>query len=138
VNSLTSGVANDFRAAAVNATGQALWSAVITARTLRNLEWADLVVSGDGRGEIDVTRAQMLFFTLVAAVFVGAHELCHPRHSAGRPTVDGHQQRRVPHRQVHPGLTPRRCAGNRRPTSRVSTPMSSTSFAPIGSNRNVA
>ena len=29
------------------------------------------MVSGDGRGEIDVTRAQMLFFTLVAAVFVG-------------------------------------------------------------------
>lgn len=29
------------------------------------------MVSGDGRVEIDVTRAQMRFFTLVAAVFVG-------------------------------------------------------------------
>jgi hypothetical protein len=71
VGGLTSGVAYDFRVAAVNATGQGLWSAVVTARTLRNPEWADLVVSGDGRGEIDVTRAQMLFFTVVAAVFVG-------------------------------------------------------------------
>jgi hypothetical protein len=72
VGDLSSGVAYDFRVAAVNATGeQGLWSAVITARTLRNPEWADLVVIGDGRGEVDVTRAQMLFFTLVAATFVG-------------------------------------------------------------------
>jgi hypothetical protein len=71
VDGLTSGVAYDFRVAAVNATGQGLWSAVVTARTLRNPQWADLVVTGDGRGEIDVTRAQMLFFTLVAALFVG-------------------------------------------------------------------
>jgi hypothetical protein len=75
VGGLTSGVAYDFRVAAVNATGQGLWSAVVTARTLRNPEWADLVVSGDGRGEIDVTRAQMLFFTVVAAVFVGVKVL---------------------------------------------------------------
>lgn len=68
---LTNGLAYDFRVAAVNATGQGLWSAVVTARTLRNPQWADLVVTGDGRGEVDVTRAQMLFFTLVAAFFVG-------------------------------------------------------------------
>jgi hypothetical protein len=71
VDGLTSGVAYDFRVAAVNSTGQGLWSAVVTARTLRNPQWSDLVVTGDGRGEIDVTRAQMLFFTLVAALFVG-------------------------------------------------------------------
>ncbi len=71
VDGLTSGVAYDFRVAAVNATGQGLWSTVVTARTLRNPQWADLVVTGDGRGEVDVTRAQMLFFTLVAATFVG-------------------------------------------------------------------
>jgi hypothetical protein len=71
VDGLTSGVVYDFRVAAVNATGPGLWSAVVTARTLRNPQWADLVVTGDGRGEIDVTRAQMLFFTLVAALFVG-------------------------------------------------------------------
>jgi hypothetical protein len=61
-----------------------------------------------------------------------------PKVSIVRDPKDGHQQRRVPHRQVHPGLTRRRCAGNLSPTSRVSTPMSSTSFVPIGSNRNVA
>ena len=71
VGSLISGVAYDFRVAAVNNAGQGLWSAVVTARTLRTPEWADLVMTGDGRGEIDVTRAQMLFFTLVAALFVG-------------------------------------------------------------------
>jgi hypothetical protein len=71
VDGLISGVSYDFRIAAANAAGQGLWSAVATARTLRNPQWADLVVTGDGRGEIDVTRAQMLFFTLVAAVFVG-------------------------------------------------------------------
>jgi hypothetical protein len=71
VDGLTSGVAYDFRVAAVNATGRGLWSAIVTARTLRNPQWADLVVTGDGRGEVDVTRAQMLFFTLVAATFVG-------------------------------------------------------------------
>ena len=71
VDGLTSGVVYDFQVAAFNATGQGLWSAVVTARTLRNPQWADLVVTGDGRGEVDVTRAQMLFFTLVAAFFVG-------------------------------------------------------------------
>jgi hypothetical protein len=71
VDGLTSGVAYDFRVAAVNGTGQGPWSAVISACMLRNPQWADLVVIGDGRGEVDVTRAQMLFFTLVAATFVG-------------------------------------------------------------------
>ena len=71
VDGLISGVAYDFRVAAVNASGQGLWSTVVTARTLREPQWADLVVTGDGRGEIDVTRVQMLFFTLVAALFVG-------------------------------------------------------------------
>jgi hypothetical protein len=71
VPDLTSGVAYDFRVTALEAKQQGIPSAVVTARTLRNPEWADLVVTGDGRGEIDVTRAQMLFFTLVAALFVG-------------------------------------------------------------------
>ncbi len=74
MDGLASGVAFDFRIAAANAAGRGLWSTVVTARTLRNPQWADLVVSGDGRGEIDVTRAQMLFFTLVAAC-VRRHEI---------------------------------------------------------------
>ena len=32
--------------------------------------WADLVIKPDGANEIDVTRVQMLFFTVVTAVFV--------------------------------------------------------------------
>jgi hypothetical protein len=71
VEGLDSGIVYDFRVAATNTTGQGSWSAVVTARTLREPQWADLVVTGDGPGQIDVTRAQMLFFTVVAALFVG-------------------------------------------------------------------
>src|SRR5215472_6368400 len=35
----------------------------------------------------------------------GAHELRHPRDSAGHSAADGYQQRRVHDRQVHPGLS---------------------------------
>ena len=72
VDKLKSGVAYDFRVAAVDAAGlQGPWSTVVTECTLSEPRWSDLIVSGDGRGEIDVTRAQMLLFTLVAALFVG-------------------------------------------------------------------
>jgi hypothetical protein len=71
VDSLASGETYDFRVAAVNAAGTGPWSYVIWARTVRKPQWADLVVTGDPQGEIDVTRVQMLFFTLVAAGFVG-------------------------------------------------------------------
>jgi hypothetical protein len=72
VGKLRSGVAYDFRVVAVDAAGvRGPWSAVVTECTLDEPEWSDLIVSGDGRGEIDVTRAQMLLFTLVAALFVG-------------------------------------------------------------------
>jgi hypothetical protein len=71
VTNLTSGVTYDFRVAAQKAGVRGPWSAVVSGQTLRNPQWADLVVTGDGRGEIDVTRAQMLFFTVVAALFVG-------------------------------------------------------------------
>jgi len=71
VTGLASGVRFDFRVAAVNAAGQGCWSAVVTSRTLRDPQWSDLVVTGPGRGQVDVTRAQMLFFTLVAGLFVG-------------------------------------------------------------------
>jgi len=37
--------------------------------------WSDLVVQSDGTNEIDVTRVQMLFFTVIVALFVGLRVL---------------------------------------------------------------
>jgi hypothetical protein len=33
-------------------------------------QWSDLVIASDGQNEIDVTRVQMLFFTVIVALFV--------------------------------------------------------------------
>jgi len=33
--------------------------------------WSDLVIAADSQKEIDVTRVQMLFFTIIGAIFVG-------------------------------------------------------------------
>jgi hypothetical protein len=33
-------------------------------------QWSDLVIASDSRSEIDVTRVQMLFFTVIVALFV--------------------------------------------------------------------
>lgn len=41
-----------------------------TAPTPRSPHWSDLIMSLDGSGEIDVSRVQMFFFTLVSALFV--------------------------------------------------------------------
>jgi hypothetical protein len=52
--------------------GSGPWSGEATGRTLaalREPRWSDLTVA-DGSSEIDVTRVQMLFFTLIAASFV--------------------------------------------------------------------
>jgi hypothetical protein len=46
------------------------WSRVLTVHTLRRPQWADLVVKQAGTSEIDVTRVQMLFFTVISALFV--------------------------------------------------------------------
>jgi len=43
---------------------------VTTAASERQPRWSDLVVVADGRNEMDVTRVQMLFFTVVSAAFV--------------------------------------------------------------------
>ena len=67
---LAPGTSYDVRVAASNAAGIGPWSSPITLRTARSPEWADLVVTGDGRGEVDVTRVQVLFFTVVTALFV--------------------------------------------------------------------
>ena len=56
----------DFRVAAAGGP----WSRVLTVRAQRQPLWADLVIKPDGTSEIDVTRLQMLFFTVVTAVFV--------------------------------------------------------------------
>lgn len=60
----------DFRVlrAGSDGAGAAIAAAVTGPKQPR---WSDLVVSGDGRREIDVTRVQMLFFTVISASFVG-------------------------------------------------------------------
>jgi hypothetical protein len=59
----------EFQVFAVNAGLAGSPSALAIARTaLRTPQWADLVVTGTG--EIDVTRVQMLLFTVIAAAFV--------------------------------------------------------------------
>ena len=62
----------DFRVAAISGQGnRGPWSAIVAARTWpRRPHWSDLVVVADGQGEVDVTRVQMLFFTVVSALFV--------------------------------------------------------------------
>jgi hypothetical protein len=50
-----------------------VWSPVMTVRTAvqaRTPRWSDVVTDADRPGQIDVTRVQMLFFTVISAVFV--------------------------------------------------------------------
>ena len=68
---LPAGVAYDIRVVASNKDNvDGEYSYVLTSATLRIPQWADLVVSGDGTGQIDVTHVQMLFFTVITAIFV--------------------------------------------------------------------
>ena len=56
----------------VAGSGDDKWSGAATGRTLaapREPRWSDLIIS-DSSNQIDVTRVQMLFFTLIAAGFV--------------------------------------------------------------------
>jgi hypothetical protein len=70
VSGLASGTDYEFQVFAVNAGIPGPPSMVATARTIpRTPRWSDLVVVDD-RSEIDVTRVQMLLFTVIAAVFV--------------------------------------------------------------------
>jgi hypothetical protein len=60
----------EFQVFAVNSGISGPPSTVATARTApRTPRWSDLVIT-DERSEIDVTRVQMLLFTVIAAVFV--------------------------------------------------------------------
>jgi hypothetical protein len=71
IEGVAHGVRYDFQVAGANASGDGVWSSVLTVRTLRRPQWADLIIKMDGTDEIDVTRVQMLFFTVVSALFVG-------------------------------------------------------------------
>ncbi len=46
------------------------WSAILTGAPQRVPRWSDLVIKPGMSSEIDVTRVQMLFFTVIAALFV--------------------------------------------------------------------
>lgn len=71
VTGLDSNTAYEFRVFAVTGGLAGMPSDLVTFRTaVRTPQWSDLVVTGDGSNEIDVTRVQMLLFTLIAAVFV--------------------------------------------------------------------
>jgi hypothetical protein len=70
VDELSADIDYEFHVLAVTSGQSGPASAIVTARTaVREPQFMDLVV-WDGTHEIDVTRLQMLFFTLVAAMFV--------------------------------------------------------------------
>jgi chitodextrinase len=61
----------DFRVTPINSAGSGPPSSMISASTgPRTPLWSDLVMPNDRKREIDVTRVQMLFFTLITATFV--------------------------------------------------------------------
>lgn len=61
----------DFRVYASNAVGSGPYSDILRATTgLRIPRWSDIVCDTDRAPEIDVTRVQMLFFTVISAFFV--------------------------------------------------------------------
>ncbi|HET7641354.1 MAG TPA: fibronectin type III domain-containing protein, partial [Ktedonobacteraceae bacterium] len=69
VTNLIPNTAYDFRVRTVDALDA--WSQVETFSTgIRTPKWSDLVTDTDRPAEIDVTRVQMLFFTVISAVFV--------------------------------------------------------------------
>ena len=66
--------------------------------------WSDLVVESDGANEIDVTRVQMLFFTVIVAFFVTLRVVCKQHDSRSAQYLSppyGHQQRALPYREIY-------------------------------------
>ena len=56
----------------MNGAGSGPPSSIVSATTgPRTPSWSDLVIPFDRNREIDVTRVQMIFFTVITAVFVG-------------------------------------------------------------------
>jgi cellulose 1,4-beta-cellobiosidase len=71
VTGLEGGTDYEFQVFAVNAGIAGQPSSIAALRTADRMpRWSDLVISGDGANEVDVTRVQMLLFTVIAAVFV--------------------------------------------------------------------
>ncbi len=61
----------DFRVFAVSAAGNGAPSQIVTETSgTRTPKWSDIVTDTDRPAEIDVTRVQMLFFTVISACFV--------------------------------------------------------------------
>ncbi|MDR3534697.1 MAG: fibronectin type III domain-containing protein [Rhodopila sp.] len=68
IDGLAGGTDYEFQVFGVNSGLSGAPSQVVAARTAaRTPQWSDLVVDG---GEVDVTRTQMLLFTVITAVFV--------------------------------------------------------------------
>lgn len=71
IGALLPGTQHSVRVAASMGPRRGPWSQAVAVRTgPRTPLWSDLVVTGQGANTIDVARVQMLFFTLIAAVFV--------------------------------------------------------------------
>jgi Fibronectin type III domain len=71
VRNLEPGIRYNFRARTQAAPGA--WSDIViafTAARVRTPKWSDIVTDTDKPAEIDVTRVQMLFFTVISAFFV--------------------------------------------------------------------
>ena len=68
VGKLDSGVVYNFRVREEHSDGE--WSAPVRAATLHRPRWSDLVTQPDRPNELEVTRVQMLLFTIVTAGFV--------------------------------------------------------------------
>jgi hypothetical protein len=61
----------DLRVAAQMPAGQSKWSSLLSSRTgPRRPLWSDLVVTPGTANTVDIARVQMLFFTVVTALFV--------------------------------------------------------------------
>lgn len=71
VTGLSGSADYEFQVFAINAGISGMPSDIASVRTaMRRPQWSDLVANGDGDGQIDVTRTQMLLFTVIAAAFV--------------------------------------------------------------------
>jgi hypothetical protein len=69
---LDAGTAFEFLVIAITGGVAGTPSTVVVATTAsRTPQWSDLVMSGDGNVEIDLSRVQMLLFTSIAAAFTG-------------------------------------------------------------------